>query len=121
MSKYDNDAVRVIQLAVLSALVDGQASAEEIEAIADGVSNHFAIERTAVKTLAGKMVERYVSKKLTSNPISVLRHGKNAMRRLSGRNRQIAVGVAKQVAAASPGGEAHEAKFLRELVRVARA
>lgn len=121
MSKYDNDAVRVIQLAVLSALVDGQASAEEIEAIAAGVAKHYAIDAATVKTLATKMINRYVSKKLTSDPIAVLRHGKNAMRRLSGRNRRIAIDIATQVAAASPGGEANEAKFLRGLVQVARA
>lgn len=121
MNKYDGDAVRILQLAVLSALVDGQASAEEIDAIAAGVSKYCEMERENAKTLATQMINRYVSLKLSSDPISIIRHGKNAMRRLSGRNRRIAMDIATQVAAATPGGEASELKFLRQLAHIARA
>lgn len=121
MSKYDGDAVRIIQLAVLSALVDGQASAEEIDTIAVGMSKYCGMEAENAKTLATKMISRYVSQKLSTDPIAIIRHGKNAMQRLSGRNRRIAMDIATQVAAATPGGEAKEAKFLRGLVQIARS
>ncbi len=121
MSKQDSDTVRVIQLAVLSALVDGQASSEEIEAIATGVSEHCEIEPAQAKALATKMIERYVSQELARNPVAIVRHGKNAMRRLSGLQRRVAIRIAKRVAAASPGGEEREARLLRQLEQLARA
>ncbi len=121
MKKYDPDVVRMIQLAVLSALVDGEASAAELDALAAGVAEHCEIEAADARALAGKMVERYTSQKLGSDPVALVRHGKNAMRRLSGRQRRAAIGIATQVAAASPGGEASEARFLRQIEQVARA
>jgi tellurite resistance protein len=120
MSRINSDTVRVIQLGVLSALVDGQASPEELDALAAGVAEHCAIPAAEAQALAGKMLERYVSKQLGSDPVAIVRHGQSAMRRLSGRQRRAAIRIATQVAAASPGGEASEATFLREIERMAR-
>ena len=121
MSKYESDTVRIIQLATLSALVDGQASDAEIDVLVTATSERCAIEADDARALATKMIERYASKQLAADPVSLVRHGKNAMRRLSGRQRKLALEIATQVAAASPGGEAAETKFLRQLERVARA
>ena len=120
MSKYESDTVRIIQLATLSALVDGEASKAEIEALVAATTERCEIEASDVETLATKMLDRYASKQLARDPVSLVRHGKNAMRRLSGRKQKLALEIATLVAAASPGGDAAETKFLRQLERVAR-
>lgn len=121
MIKYDSDTVPMIQLAVLSALVDGEASAAELDAIAAGIPEHCNIEAAQVKELATKMLASYTTKKLARDPVAIVMHGKQAMMQLSGRQRQNAIKLAARVAAASPGGEANEASFLRKLKQIAHA
>lgn len=121
MSKYNSDTVRVIQLGVLSALVDGEASPAELDALASGVAEISEISAADARVLAGKMLERYTSQQLARDPVALVSHGQSAMRHLSGRQRHAAIRIATKVAAASAGGEAGEAKFLREIARLARA
>lgn len=121
MTKYNNDVIRIIQLTVLSALVDGSASPEEVDVIAAGAAEYFQVEVQAAKSLASKMVASHTNKKLLSNPVAVIQKAKNAMRRLSGRHRKIALAIATKVAAATPGGEASETRFLRQIEQMAKA
>ena len=102
------------------ALANGPAR-EELEAISTTLPEYCDVDAAQVKALATKMLERYKSQGLASDPVAIVIQGKHAMMRLSGRQRRNAIKLAARVAAASPGGEASEASFLRQIEQIARA
>ena len=116
----NTDVVNVTQLAVLASLVDGQASQQEIDTIAKSVSERFDISEADIKTLAEKLVATHTKKNLNRHPVAIVRLGVRSLQNLTGRNKRIAMQIAKDVAEASDGVDANEAMFLQELASFAK-
>lgn len=111
------DTVRILQLAALSAVVDGQASEQEINAISSLVAEKCDKEEADIKHMAESMIAYYSKDK---SPVLCVRRGRNAMSRLSGRNKKLAIDISKQVAEASDGVNEAEANFLKQLASFAK-
>lgn len=112
-----SDTVRILQLAALSSVVDGQASEQEINTISSLVAEKCDKNEATIKDMAEKMITYYSKDK---SPVSCVRLGRNAMSRLSGRNKKLAMDISKQVAKASDGVNEAEANFLKQLASFAK-
>lgn len=113
--------VHLTQLAVLTSLVDGEASPEELETIAKAVSEKHEATREEIKALAERMVARYTAEGLARKPVQLVRRGQQSLRILSGPLRRDALRIARQVASATGGTDEGEATFLEELARSVHA
>lgn len=119
MAKPDPSVVRVVQLSTLAAIVDGEATAGEIETIGTEVSQAFDVSAEDVKNLATKLVESHKSKNVAGRPVTAARHGQRALKPLSGRNKKLAIQIANKVIAQG-GTDANESSFIKELGLVTR-
>lgn len=106
------DTVRILQLAALSSVIDGQATEQEVSMMATLVAKKCDQDATHMRAMAEHMVTFYGK---NSNPIFYVRQGKKALNRLSGRNKKLAMDISKQVAEASDGVNDAEANFLKQL------
>ena len=114
--KQDPAVVRTTQLAALAAIVDGEATAAEIDTIGTEVAQAFDVSAEDIKTLATKLVESHKSKNVAGRPITAARHGGRALKALSGRNKWRAIQIANKVIAQG-GTDANESSFINELSR----
>lgn len=106
--------VFTIQLATVAALVDGQASEDEINTIVSEVSKKFKENAEEVRELTQRLVNVYQAKEVGSNPLAALKFAVKALQGLSKRDSLAALAIAQSVLA-SGGRTAEEDSFIYRL------
>lgn len=106
--------VFTIQLATVAALVDGQASEDEINTIVGEVSQKCKENEDEVRELTQKLVNVYQAKEVGSSPFTALKFAVKALQGLSKRDSLAALGIAQAVLACG-GRTAEEDSFIYRL------
>lgn len=115
------DVTRTVMLGVLTSIIDGATDEAEQKALVSGVVSAYGVPQTDVELLVQRLTSSYLKEGLNKKPVTVVRRGASAMRRLSGRSRWQALNVCKQVAGASGGVDDGETLFIEELVDVIKS
>ncbi|MEZ4706314.1 MAG: hypothetical protein R3A44_03870 [Caldilineaceae bacterium] len=106
--------VRVTTLSVLTSLVDGQATSDELDIMSREISSVFGVAEGEVRGFAQKLIDVYQKKNIAANPVALVKQGQSALGSLSGRNRAKTMEIARKVAS-SGGLEVSESTFLDNL------
>lgn len=106
--------VFTIQLAVVAALVDGQASEEEINTIVTEVCNRSRENTDEVRKLTESLVKTYQAKEVGSSPLAALKFAVKALQGLAKRDALAALAIAQSVLECG-GRTAEEDSFIYRL------
>ena len=107
-------ALYTVQLAVIAALVDGEASQPERDAITQKVSEHFRVDADEVSRVATLLIEQYQERNINSSPSVALHFALKSLSNLPLFDRPTAFRIAEEVIE-SGGKDQTEIGFLARL------
>jgi uncharacterized tellurite resistance protein B-like protein len=117
---YQASAVYVIQLAVIAALIDGQASEIEMKNLVELVSERFRMPPEEVSRLANEMLVIFQKHDIGKNPTNALRFATKALENMIGLHRKLAFDISEQVIIRG-GIDEMEKGFLAQLKNFVKA